>query len=93
MEMPYVNVVQHGENIKFDMELEKYAHDLEGFKAILRHILNSETISDKYGNEILLSGHDEKLKFLTSLNDTSFVNMFLSKYHNTTLLNVVKDLK
>jgi hypothetical protein len=93
MEMPYVDVVQHGEHIKFDMELEKYARDLEGFKSILRNILNSGSVSDKYGNTIHLEGHEEKLKFLTSLGNSSIVSMFLTKYHNTTLVEVVKSLK
>jgi len=93
MEMPYVDVVQHGEHIKFDMELEKYARNLEGFKALLKRILNSESVPDKYGNVIHISGHDEKLNFLKSLGSSSMVEMFLSKYHNTTLLDIVKSLK
>jgi hypothetical protein len=93
MEMPYVDVVQHGEHIKFDMELEKYAHDLKGFKSVLRNILNSGSITDKYGNTIHLEGHEEKLNFLKSLGNSSMVGMFLTKYHNTTLVEVVKSLK
>lgn len=92
MEMPYVDVVQHGEHIMFDLELERYAHNLESFKNLLRNVLNSGAVTDKYGNEIQLNDHDEKVKFLSSLNHSSVVSMFLKKYHNTTLTELVRHL-
>jgi hypothetical protein len=92
MEMPYVDVVQHGEHTKFDLELEKYAKDLEGFKNLLRNILNDGTVTDKYGSQIHLTDHDERVEFLSSLKDSSIVQMFLKKYHNTTLLDIVRSL-
>jgi hypothetical protein len=92
-EMPYVDVIQDGEHTKFDLELEKYVHDLEGFKELIRTILQSGTVKDKYGNVIHLTSHEENMKFLSSLSDSKIVDMFLNKYHNTTLINIVRSLK
>jgi len=93
MEMPYVDVEQDGETIKFDLELEKYAHDLDGFKAILSKLLHDGTVTDKYGNTINLTTHDERLNFLKTLNNNDVVNLFLTKYHKTNLVNLVNSIK
>ena len=93
MEMPYVDVQQHGETIKFDLELEKYAHDLDGLKDVLRSVLQDGTVTDKYGNTIHLTTHDERMSFLSELADNDTVKLFLKKYHNTTLVNVVNSIK
>ena len=93
LEMPYINVRQHGETIKFDLELEKYAHDLDGLKDVLRSVLQDGTVTDKYGDTIHLTTHDERMGFLSELTENDTVKLFLKKYHNTTLVNVVNSIK
>ena len=93
MEMPYVDVEQHGQHIKFDLELEKYAHTLDSFKSFIKRIIDSGTAVDKYGNKIDLPTHNDRVRFLSSLSNDNIVKMFLTKYHNTTMIDIVKGLK
>lgn len=93
MEIPYIDVEQHGTLTKFDLELEKYAKDLDGFKKMLKNVLQNGTVTDKYGDAIHFDTHEERVKFIESLGRDSMVKMFLKKYHNTTLVDVMNSIK
>jgi hypothetical protein len=92
MEMPYVEVEQDGKTFPFDLELEKYAKDLEGFEDLLRDIFQGKEVKDKYGNVIHLTTHEDKIHFIKSLQDSKVVEMFLQKYHNTDLTHIAQDI-
>lgn len=77
-EMPYYETT-NGDI--YDLEMELYASDLEGFKNKLSNILRGEKLTDKRGNSIQLSSPEQMKEFLEWLSSDSQVLMFLKMRH------------
>jgi len=84
MEMPYIPVGkdEQGEHKFFDIELEKYAHNLDGLIKMFADFLKSEPLTDKYGNTIQADTLEKKKEFMNKVVENSQFQLFLQKYHN-----------
>lgn len=92
LEMPYIEIEQEGKKVRFDLELERYTKDLDGFKHLIDILLHNGEISDKYGNHLHLLTHEDRVEFARTLHDDPVVRLFLKKYHNTNILEILKEL-
>jgi hypothetical protein len=73
-EMPYLEIG----NTVFDLEMEKFAKDREGFLAKLKSILRGDKHTDKYGNTIQLTIPEQKQEFLKKIKLNLIIKGFLS---------------
>jgi len=77
-EMPYYETA---EGDIYDIEMELYASDLEGFRNKILSILKGEKLTDKRGNSIQLLSEPQVKEFLGWLSTDSQVLLFLKMRH------------
>ena len=72
--MPYLEIG----NTIFDLEIEKFAKNKEGFFAKLKSMLAGDKHTDKYGNTIQLTTTEQKQEFLKKIKLNLMIKDFLS---------------
>jgi hypothetical protein len=77
-EMPYYETP---EGDIYDIEMELYVSDLEGFRNKLLSILKGEKLTDKRGNSIQLTTEPHIQEFLNWLSSDSQILLFLKMRH------------
>lgn len=90
LEMPYIHLDLPGGAVDFDLELELYRDNLDGFIHLLKSILSSIEVIDKYGDKLQLP-ESEREYFIRVLRDDQTLGMFLNKYHNTDINKILVD--
>lgn len=73
-EMPYYTGTT---NQIFDLELEKYAEDVDGLRARIQKIFAGEPVTDKYGSVIQLKDPADKNSFLDFLLFSHQIQVYL----------------
>ena len=90
LEMPYIHLDLPSGEVDFDLELELYRNNLDGFVHLLKSILSSIEVVDKYGDKLHLP-ESEREYFISVLRDDQTLGMFLKKYHNTDINKILVD--
>lgn len=88
-EMPYYETE---EGIVFDLEMELYKKDLEGFRNKLLNILKGIKQTDKRGNTLVLNSEEDIKTFLNWLSTNNQVLMFLKMRHQVNPIEFIDNI-
>jgi hypothetical protein len=92
-EMPYY---ENEEGNIYDLEMELYKEDLEGFRNKLLNILKGNKQTDKRGNTLVLNSEEDIKTFLNWLSTDNQVLMFLKIRHQVNPIefieNIIRDI-
>jgi hypothetical protein len=87
--MPYYETE---EGIVFDLEMELYKKDLEGFRNKLLNILKGIKQTDKRGNTLVLNSEEDIKTFLNWLSTNNQVLMFLKMRHQVNPIEFIDNI-
>ena len=88
-EMPYY---ENEEGDIYDLEMELYKEDLEGFRQKLLDILKGNKQTDKRGNTLILKSEEDIKTFLNWLSTNNQVLMFLKMRHQVNPIEFIDNI-
>jgi len=88
-EMPYY---ENEEGDIYDLEMELYKEDLEGFRQKLLDILKVNKQTDKRGNTLILKSEEDIKTFLNWLSTNNQVLMFLKMRHQVNPIEFIDNI-
>ena len=88
-EMPYY---ENEEGDIYDLEMELYKEDLEGFRNKLLNILKGNKQTDKRGNTLVLNSEEDIKTFLNWLSTNNQVLMFLKMRHQVNPIEFIDNI-
>jgi DNA-binding transcriptional regulator WhiA len=88
-EMPYY---ENEDGDIYDLEMELYKEDLEGFRQKLLDILKGNKQTDKRGNTLILKSEEDIKTFLNWLSTNNQVLMFLKMRHQVNPIEFIDNI-
>jgi DNA-binding transcriptional regulator WhiA len=88
-EMPYY---ENEDGDIYDLEMELYKEDLEGFRNKLLNILKGNKQTDKRGNALVLKSEEDIKTFLNWLSTDNQVLMFLKMRHQVNPIEFIDNI-
>jgi hypothetical protein len=88
-EMPYYENEEGG---IYDLEMELYKKDLEGFRNKLLDILKGNKQTDKRGNSLILKSEEDIKTFLNWLSNSNEILLFLKVRHKVNPIEFIDNI-
>jgi len=90
-EEPWIQYIESGEQLIFDLEFERYVRKPNDFLLFLQYILQGERYQDKYGDVIHLKSKKQKENFLKALQyDITFKLIWKKYYPGKNMAKILK---